>query len=54
MKKRNVYRTQVEYPKEGRPLRRLGYRFEDDIKMNITEIRWSGIDWIHLGQDRDQ
>jgi hypothetical protein len=44
----------VENPKEGRPLRRLGHGFEGNIKMNITGIRWSGMDWIHLGQDRDQ
>jgi hypothetical protein len=36
---------------EGRPLRR---RFEGNIKMNNTEIRWSGTDCIHLSQDRDQ
>jgi hypothetical protein len=22
--------------------------------MDIREIRWGGMDWIHLAQDRDQ
>lgn len=29
-------------------------RFEDNIKLNLREIGWKGIDWIHLAQDRDQ
>jgi hypothetical protein len=26
----------------------------DDIKMNLREIGWDGIDWIDLAQDRNQ
>jgi hypothetical protein len=26
----------------------------DNINMDLTEIGWSGIHWIHLAQDRDQ
>jgi hypothetical protein len=26
----------------------------DDIKMDLREIRWGGVDWIDLAQDRDQ
>jgi hypothetical protein len=26
----------------------------DDIKMNLRDIGWGGIDWIILGQDRGQ
>jgi hypothetical protein len=26
----------------------------DDIKMDLREIEWVGIDWIDLAQDRDQ
>jgi hypothetical protein len=25
----------------------------DNIKMNLREIGWDGIDWIDLAQDRD-
>jgi hypothetical protein len=26
----------------------------DNIKMDLREIRWVGMDWIGLAQDRDQ
>jgi hypothetical protein len=26
----------------------------DDIKINLREIGWDGMDWIDLAQDRDQ
>jgi hypothetical protein len=26
----------------------------DNIKMDLREIGWSGMDWIHLAWDRDQ
>jgi len=25
---------------------------ETPITVNITEIQWAGLDWIHLAQDR--
>jgi hypothetical protein len=25
-----------------------------NIKMDLREIGWDGIDWIHLAQDRDK
>jgi hypothetical protein len=29
-------------------------RWEDNIRMDLREIGWEGVDWIHLAQDRDQ
>jgi hypothetical protein len=26
----------------------------DNIKMDLREIGWDGVDWIDKGQDRDQ
>jgi hypothetical protein len=26
----------------------------DNFKMDLREIEWEGVDWIHLSQDRDQ
>jgi hypothetical protein len=26
----------------------------DNIKINLREIGWDGIDWIYLAQDREQ
>jgi hypothetical protein len=28
--------------------------WEDNIRMDLTEIRWEGVNWIHLAHDRDQ
>lgn len=29
-------------------------RWEHNIKMNVKEIGWDGMDWIHLAQNADQ
>jgi len=29
-------------------------RGADNIRMDLREIRWKGVDWMHLTQDRDQ
>jgi hypothetical protein len=34
----------------GRPRR----RWVDNIEMDLGEIRWGGMDWIGLAQDRDR
>jgi len=28
-------------------------RWEDNIRMDLREIGWEGVDWIHVGEDRD-
>jgi hypothetical protein len=47
--KRNAYRIMVGKP-EGRPRR----RWMDNIKTDLREIGWEGMDWIDLDQDSDQ
>jgi hypothetical protein len=37
-----------------RQLGRPGRRWEDNIKMELGEIGWGGMDWIDLAEDRDQ
>jgi hypothetical protein len=44
----------VEKPGGKRPLRRPKRRWEDNIRMDLTEIGWGGMDWIDLTQDKDQ
>jgi hypothetical protein len=51
---RNVYRVLVGKPEGKRPLERPRRRWEDGIKMNLREIGWGGVEWIHLAQDRDR
>jgi hypothetical protein len=41
-------------PEGKRPLGRPRHRWVDNIKMNLREIGWSGMDWIDLAQNRDQ
>jgi hypothetical protein len=36
-----------------RPLGIPRHRWVDNIKMDLREIRWDGMDWINLGQGRD-
>jgi hypothetical protein len=40
---------------EGRrPLGRPRCRWEDNIKMDLWEIGFGDVDWIHWAQDRDR
>jgi hypothetical protein len=52
--KRNVYRILVGKPEGKRPLGRPRRRWVDNIRMDLGEIGWDGMDWIELAQDRDQ
>jgi hypothetical protein len=44
----------VGKPERKRPLGRPWSRWEDNIRIYITEIVWEGVDWVHLSLDRDQ
>jgi hypothetical protein len=37
-----------------RPLGRPRHRWVDNIKMDLREIGWDGVDWIDMVQDRNQ
>jgi hypothetical protein len=51
---RNAYRILVGNPEGKRPLERPRYRWVDNIKIDLREIGWDGMDWFDLAQDRDQ
>jgi hypothetical protein len=51
---RNAYRLLVRKPEGKRPLRRPIRRWVDNIKIDLLEIGWSGVDWICLAQDRNK
>jgi hypothetical protein len=52
--KRNSYRLLMGKPEGKRPLRRPRRRLANNIKMDLLEIGWGGVDWICLAQDRDK
>jgi hypothetical protein len=52
--KRNAYRLLVGKPEGKRPLGRPRRRWVDNIRMDLGEIGWGGVDWIGLAQDRNQ
>jgi hypothetical protein len=49
---RGVYRVLVGRPEGNRLLGRHRRRWEDNIKMNLTDIGINGENWIRLAQDR--
>jgi hypothetical protein len=52
--KRNTYRVLVGLAIGKRPLGRSKRRWEDNIKMDRSEIGYGDIDWIDLAQVTDQ
>jgi hypothetical protein len=41
--------------REGKtPLGRLRRRWVDNNKIDLREIKWDGMDWIVLNEDRDR
>jgi hypothetical protein len=51
---RGAYRILVGRLEGRRPLGRPRRRWEDNIKMDLQEVGWGGIDWIDMAQDRDR
>jgi hypothetical protein len=50
---RTVYRVLIGKADGKRPLGRPKRRW-NGIKMDIEEIGWGSVDWMHLAQDRDK
>jgi hypothetical protein len=50
---RNAYRIWVGKPEGKIPLGRPRRTWVNNIKMDLVEIGWDGMDWIYLAQDRD-
>jgi hypothetical protein len=51
---RSAYRILVGRQEGKRPLGRPRRRWVDNIKVDLREVGWDGMDWIELAQDRDQ
>jgi hypothetical protein len=52
--KKNAYRILVGQPERKIPLGRPRRRWVNNIKMDIREKGWDGVDWINVAQDRNQ
>jgi hypothetical protein len=53
VEERKVYKVLMGKPEGKRPLGRPRCRWEHGIKMDLGEIGWEGVEWIHLAEDRD-
>ena len=51
--RRSAYRVLVGKPEGRRLLGRPTHRWEDNIKMDVREVGWGGMDCIDLTLDRD-
>jgi hypothetical protein len=51
---RVAYNIFVGRSEGRRPLGRPRCRWEDNIKMDLREIGFGDVDWIHWAQDRDR
>jgi hypothetical protein len=51
---KNAYRILVRKPEGKTPLGRPRHRWVDNIKMDLRDIGWDGMDRIDQVQDRDQ
>jgi hypothetical protein len=49
---KGVYRVLVGKPEGKKPLGRPTRRWEDNIKVDLQEVRCGGMDWIELHRDR--
>jgi hypothetical protein len=52
--KSNAYRILVGKPEGKTAQGRSRRRWVDNIKIDLREIGWDGMDWIDLVQDRNQ
>jgi hypothetical protein len=54
MAKSNANRILIGKPEGKRPLGRPRRRQVDNVKMDLKEVGWGGMNWIDLAQNRDQ
>ena len=47
--RRCAYGVLVGRPEGKRPLGRHGHRWEDNIKVDLKEVGWTGLMWLRIG-----
>jgi len=51
--RKGVYKVLVGKPEGKSPPGRPSRRWDNNIKMDLQEVEYDGMDWIELVQDRD-
>jgi len=46
---RNAYKILTRKPVGNRPRRKHRHRWDDNVKIYLTEIGWEGADWMKSG-----
>ncbi|PNF32102.1 hypothetical protein B7P43_G03647 [Cryptotermes secundus] len=44
----------VGKPEGMRAVGKTRHRWEDNIEISLRDVRWGGVDWINLAEDRKQ
>jgi hypothetical protein len=52
--KRNAYNILAGKPEVTRTLGRPRRKWKGNIGMDLREIEWEGVEWMHLAQNRDE
>jgi hypothetical protein len=50
----NAFNILIGKPEGKRPLGRTKRRWEYNNRLDLREVGWECVDWLHLAQDRDQ
>jgi hypothetical protein len=50
--RRSAYKVLVGIPVGKRPLEDLGVDERIILKMDLQDVRWEGMDWIDLAEDK--
>ena len=51
---RHACRILMERPEGWKPLGRPRHTWEDNIKIDLKEVGWGGMDWIDLAEVRNR
>jgi hypothetical protein len=52
--KGGVYRVLEGKPERNRQIQTPRHRWKDNIKINLQDMGWGGMDWIDVAQDTDR
>jgi hypothetical protein len=52
--KKNAYRILMGKPEGKRPLGRPRRRWVENIRMDLGQVEWGGVDWIGVAQDKNR